>query len=50
MPLKNGEGRYHADEATLDALEAEGRVVVRYLDNPNGSGMKSDCQIACPAG
>ena len=37
IPLKNGEGRYHADEATLDALEAEGRVVVRYLDNPNGS-------------
>ncbi len=37
VPLKNGEGRYHADEATLDRLEAEGRVVVRYLDNPNGS-------------
>ena len=37
IPLKNGEGRYHADDATLDALEAEGRVVVRYLDNPNGS-------------
>ena len=37
VPLKNGEGRYHADEATLDRLEAEDRVVVRYLDNPNGS-------------
>jgi phosphoribosylformylglycinamidine synthase I len=37
IPLKNGEGRYHADDATLDALEASGRVVVRYLDNPNGS-------------
>ncbi|HET7357133.1 MAG TPA: phosphoribosylformylglycinamidine synthase subunit PurQ [Nocardioidaceae bacterium] len=36
--LKNGEGSYVADEATLDMLEAEGRVVVRYLDvNPNGS-------------
>jgi len=36
--LKNGEGSYVADEATLDLLEAEGRVVVRYLDvNPNGS-------------
>jgi phosphoribosylformylglycinamidine synthase len=36
--IKNGEGRYYADEATLDALEAEGRVVARYLDgNPNGS-------------
>jgi phosphoribosylformylglycinamidine synthase len=36
--LKNGEGGYVADEATLDRLEGEGRVVVRYLDdNPNGS-------------
>jgi phosphoribosylformylglycinamidine synthase len=38
VPLKNGEGRFVADERTLDALEAEGRVVARYLDvNPNGS-------------
>jgi phosphoribosylformylglycinamidine synthase len=38
VPLKNGEGGYVADEHTLDALEAEGRVVFRYLNgNPNGS-------------
>ncbi|MDA3022969.1 MAG: phosphoribosylformylglycinamidine synthase subunit PurQ [Actinomycetota bacterium] len=38
IPLKNGEGGYVADDRTLDALEAEGRVVARYLDvNPNGS-------------
>jgi phosphoribosylformylglycinamidine synthase subunit PurQ / glutaminase len=38
VPLKNGEGGYVADEATLDALEGEGRVVFRYLEgNPNGS-------------
>jgi phosphoribosylformylglycinamidine synthase len=38
VPLKNGEGGYVADERTLDALEAEGRVVFRYVDgNPNGS-------------
>jgi len=38
IPLKNGEGGYVADARTLDELEAEGRVVVRYLDgNPNGS-------------
>jgi phosphoribosylformylglycinamidine synthase I len=38
IPLKNIDGRYIADEPTLDALEAEGRVVLRYLDdNPNGS-------------
>jgi phosphoribosylformylglycinamidine synthase subunit PurQ / glutaminase len=36
--LKNGEGGYVADERTLDELEREGRVVVRYLGgNPNGS-------------
>jgi phosphoribosylformylglycinamidine synthase I len=36
--LKNGEGGFVADEATLDRLEGEGRVVARYLDdNPNGS-------------
>jgi phosphoribosylformylglycinamidine synthase I len=37
IPIKNGEGRYTADEHTLDQLEAEGRVIARYLDNPNGS-------------
>ena len=38
VPLKNGEGRFAADDRTLDALEAEGRIVARYLDvNPNGS-------------
>jgi phosphoribosylformylglycinamidine synthase len=36
--LKNGEGSYVADEATLDMREGQGRVVVRYLDvNPTGS-------------
>jgi phosphoribosylformylglycinamidine synthase subunit PurQ / glutaminase len=38
IPLKNGEGGYVADEATLDMLEGEGRVIARYLGgNPNGS-------------
>ena len=38
IPIKNGEGQYVADERTLDALEAEGRVVFRYTGgNPNGS-------------
>lgn len=38
IPLKNGEGGYVADEATLDMLEGEGRVIARYLSgNPNGS-------------
>ncbi|EST37645.1 phosphoribosylformylglycinamidine synthase [Streptomycetaceae bacterium MP113-05] len=38
VPLKNQDGQFTADERTLDALEAEGRVVFRYTGwNPNGS-------------
>jgi len=38
IPVKNGEGRFVADAKTLDALEAEDRVVARYMGgNPNGS-------------
>ncbi|MBD8606927.1 phosphoribosylformylglycinamidine synthase subunit PurQ [Aeromicrobium sp. CFBP 8757] len=38
VPLKNGEGGFVADAATLDRIEGEGQVVVRYVDvNPNGS-------------
>ncbi len=38
VPVKNGEGRFVADGPTVDRLEAEGRVVLRYVDgNPNGS-------------
>ncbi|HEY8882648.1 MAG TPA: phosphoribosylformylglycinamidine synthase subunit PurQ [Dermatophilaceae bacterium] len=40
--LKNQDGQYVADEATLDELEGEGRVTFRYVveeggHNPNGS-------------
>jgi len=46
IPIAHGEGRYYADEATLDRLEANGQVLFRYCDeeglvtpeaNPNGS-------------
>lgn len=38
IPLKNGEGQYVADEATIAELEESGRVVFRYHGfNPNGS-------------
>jgi phosphoribosylformylglycinamidine synthase I len=38
VPVKNGEGCYVADEATLDELERNNRVVARYVGgNPNGS-------------
>ncbi|MDR7302057.1 phosphoribosylformylglycinamidine synthase subunit PurQ [Haloactinomyces albus] len=38
IPVKHGEGSYMADKATLDELEGEGRVLLRYVEgNPNGS-------------
>ena len=38
VPLKNGEGGYVADDATLDRLEGDGRIIARYVGmNPNGS-------------
>jgi phosphoribosylformylglycinamidine synthase len=46
VPIAHGEGCYFADEATLDELEANCQVLVRYADeagnvtpeaNPNGS-------------
>lgn len=46
IPIAHGEGRYYADEKTLDQLEQGGQVLLRYCDregqvsdaaNPNGS-------------
>jgi phosphoribosylformylglycinamidine synthase len=49
MPVAHGEGRFYADDVTLDALERDGQVLFRYVDaavspagpedpaNPNGS-------------
>lgn len=46
VPVAHHDGNYFADEATLNMLESEGRVVFRYCDehghptdaaNPNGS-------------
>ena len=46
VPISHGEGRYYADETTLDELEANGQVAFRYCTpggelrleaNPNGS-------------
>ena len=34
VPIAHGDGRYTADEATLDKLEGEGRVVFRYAGGP----------------
>ena len=37
IPINHFEGNYTCDRRTLDELRAEERVVVRYVDNPNGS-------------
>lgn len=46
IPIAHAEGRYHADEATLDQLENNGQVLFRYCStdgtiddahNPNGA-------------
>ena len=37
IPVAHHDGNYQADEATLDRLEGEGRVALRYLDECNGS-------------
>ena len=46
LPIAHGDGRYSADQETLDRLEGEGQVVFRYAPsaleaqeayNPNGS-------------
>jgi phosphoribosylformylglycinamidine synthase len=50
IPIKNGEGAFVADRATLDRLEDEGLVVARYVDgNPNGS-YRDIAGIRNPAG
>ena len=37
VPINHFEGNYVCNAATLDQLRDEDRVVVRYVDNPNGS-------------
>jgi phosphoribosylformylglycinamidine synthase len=37
LPVAHHDGAYVADDVLLERLEGEGRVVFRYLDNPNGS-------------
>ncbi len=39
IPVAHHDGNYFADETTLDRLEGDGRVAIRYApgDNPNGS-------------
>ncbi len=42
IPAKHSWGRYYADEATLDELEATGQVVLRYTPAQNFNGSLRD--------
>jgi phosphoribosylformylglycinamidine synthase len=37
IPINHFEGNYVCDPDTLRALQADDRIVVRYVENPNGS-------------
>jgi phosphoribosylformylglycinamidine synthase len=37
VPVNHFEGSYTCDQATLDQLRGEDRIVLRYVENPNGS-------------
>jgi phosphoribosylformylglycinamidine synthase I len=37
IPINHFEGNYTCEPATLAELEAEDRIILRYVDNPNGS-------------
>jgi phosphoribosylformylglycinamidine synthase I len=37
LPVAHHDGNFYADEATLDRLEGEGRVALRYAEDVNGS-------------
>ena len=48
IPINHFEGNYTCDVETLAQLRDEGRVVLRYVDNPNGS--VDDIAGVCNAG
>lgn len=37
IPINHFEGNYTCDDETLARLQADDRIVLRYVDNPNGS-------------
>jgi phosphoribosylformylglycinamidine synthase len=37
LPIGHGEGNYRIDQAGKERLEANHQIILRYLDNPNGS-------------
>ena len=49
IPINHFSGNYTCDPATLERIIAEDQVVVRYVDNPNGS-MDDIAGVSNPAG
>jgi phosphoribosylformylglycinamidine synthase len=41
-PVAHADGNYFTDDATLDRLESEGRVVFRYAEGTNPNGSRND--------
>jgi phosphoribosylformylglycinamidine synthase I len=48
IPINHFEGNYICDAETLAVLQSEDRIVLRYMDNPNGSidGIAGVCNEA----
>jgi phosphoribosylformylglycinamidine synthase I len=49
IPAKHSWGRYHADARTLDELEAQGQVLLRYAPGHNFNGSLRDVAGVCNA-
>jgi phosphoribosylformylglycinamidine synthase len=49
IPINHFEGNYICDKETLAELRADDRVVLRYIENPNGS-IDNIAGICNPAG
>jgi phosphoribosylformylglycinamidine synthase I len=47
IPAKHSWGRYYADDATLDELETNGQVVLRYAATENFNGSLRDIAGVC---
>ena len=40
IPIANGEGRYYADDTTLNKLKKNNQIVFRYSEIVNGSSLR----------
>jgi phosphoribosylformylglycinamidine synthase subunit PurQ / glutaminase len=49
VPVKHTTGRYHAPPEVLDAMEADGQIVLRYAPGVNPNGSERDIAGVCNA-